>query len=472
MGTMRMLKQFRQFIVEWREIINPLLLFILLFISNLLAPHNAMAKFGSIVEVGLAGDFYFTKESANNGQAFANLFIQNKWSNSRLWLDVGAGGLIAEAGHSYIKAPQMYYQYGSQGQFNISFGRMKYDWSLLDNHWNIGMVQPLFSWDSAQPEVQGLSGLFVGVPLVKDKYEMMLFVSGLYIPSQGPSYELADGNLRSSNPWFSPPAQAVSFSGNEYQLEYNVDVPKVTEIVFRPSYGIALGSVQNKKGLIAKIFAINKPKNDLILPFDGALNTSTLKGNVLVRPQVGRHTVAGVDLGWNYKLGKTVLSWVYESKVDYNFNVKLDTTYPEIPEQNIYSLVQQVKLSPAQRLSFGYFHADKKRMEVKGLYASSSSVDTFQYRNRFDRAARVGWEGRLFKQSRRYRMKTKLSYTYDVVDSHSWISTDLRWAAFPGVEIFKHCDFFGGDGKSIKKNDFISNYQNNDRCYVGGHYVF
>ena len=78
---------------------------VVILFSNLSTAHG---EFGSIVDVGMGGDMYFTNNSANNGQGFVNLLIQNTWSRSQIWLDVGAGGLVGETATSYVKMPQFY----------------------------------------------------------------------------------------------------------------------------------------------------------------------------------------------------------------------------------------------------------------------------------------------------------------------------------------------------------------------------
>ena len=436
---------------------------------SLFGSQSLYADFGSIVDIGMAGDFYFSDGSANNGQVFANLLIQNTWSDSQLWVDVGAGGLVGDTAHSYIKAPQLFYRMGKRSKFNIVVGRELNDWSYLDSHWNMGMTQPLFKWDTAQPEEQGLTGIFVNIPVVEDTLDITLFGSYMYLPTQGASYQLTDGELRSSNPWFSSPIEAITLSGERIDLNYSLTVPKAQDVVFKPSYGLQIGTPISKMGFIASAFYLNKPRNELVLPFEGALNLSTFKGDINILPQVANHQVAGLDIGAKYSIGKTVLSWVREFGIDYD--VPLNTTYPVLSDQDIYSLATVFSVSKKQRVGLSYIKVDRQDTLVEGLF-SSTQIDAYAARNRFEEAARVYWEGLLAKVSSKYRVKTKLMYTQSLQKDNVWVSADVRWAASRGLEFFTHCDFFGSSKDQIVGEDFISTYQNNDRCLVGGHYAF
>jgi hypothetical protein len=427
------------------------------------------ADFGSVVDIGFAGDFYFTEQSANNGQGFVNLLIQNTWSDSQLWLDVGAGGLVGDTATSYVKAPQMYYRWGNRDQAHVTIGRALYDWSFSDEFWELGITQPLFTWNEARPETQGLTGLFVTLPVVPAIFEMTLFGSGLFIPSQGATYDLDDGSLRSSNPWFNEPVEILNLAGEEAQLTYDVDVPKTQDVISQTSYGVLLGTPQYKRGFLLSGYYLNKPRNELVLPFQGFLNLSNFNGDITVLPQVARHQTAGLDVGWNFENSKTVISWIYEGGVE--FDQPLDSTYPVLPDQNILSVVQLFRLSNAHKVWLGYVKAFREDTGVGGVFATSD-ISTFLRRNRFDEALRLKWSGLLFKKKSQYRINASLAYNQSLANDNIWISSDLRWALSPGFEVFKQCDLFGGSEEALLNSDFMSTFQNNDRCLIGAHYAF
>ncbi|MCB0379287.1 MAG: hypothetical protein KDD33_12410 [Bdellovibrionales bacterium] len=441
----------------------------MLFIPLLFAFEGAQAKFGSIVDVGLAGDFYFSKESANNGQAFANLLIRNDWSDSQFYVDVGGGGLIADSGHTYIKAPQFYYRGGSKQNLQWTLGRSLHNWSFLDSHWHMGLTQPLFLWNGAHPEEQGLTGAFLTIPLMNDTFEVTAFASYLFIPTQGASYEFTDGKITSSNPWFVEPVQAVSFSGNRIDLNYQLNTPKTQDVVFRASYGLSIGTPMNRKGWLINAFYLNKPANDLVLPFTGGLNLSTSQGDIDIRPEVARHQVTGLDAGWSGRSYKFVASWLHE--FEHKYAIPADSTYPILPDQDIFSLGTRYLISHSQRIWLSYLHVDRKKTGIEGLF-SSAQIDTYVKRNRFEKALQLKWQGLLFKSSRGYSVKSMMALYFDPDTDNTWITSDFRWAALANTEVFVQCDLFGSSHTEYLGKDFISTYQNNDRCLVGGHYAF
>jgi hypothetical protein len=441
----------------------------LLVFSVLLGSNQLWAEFGSIVDIGLAGDLYFNNSSANNGQGFVNLLIQNNWSESQLWVDVGAGGLVADAATSYIKAPQLFYRMGNTNRTHVIVGRYRHQWSQLDSFWDLGMTQPLFRWNQAMPEEQGLTGVFVKTPLFSDSLMLTLFGSYLFIPSQGPSFNLSNGKITSSNPWFSDPIEILNLSGEKATVNYDIAIPKTQDVIFKSSIGVQLATPDNKKGFQFNSFFLNKPRNDLVLPFEGFLNLTTFNADIKVAPQVARHSVAGLDFGWQTYYTKTVLSWLYESKV--NFQAPDNSTFPIIPEQNIFSLQEKVRLTSSQRMWLGYIYVNREDNKTGGVF-SNSSISTFLNRNRFDEALQIKWEGLLFKTDSQYRVKATLSYVQSIKRDNIWLNADLRWSAYKGFEVFTRLDFFGGSTKTIASYDFLSTYQNNDRILIGGHYAF
>lgn len=426
-------------------------------------------EFGSIVDVGLGGDFYFTRESANNGQGFVNLLIQNKWSNSKLWFDVGAGGLVGENAASYIKAPQFFYRIGQKGESYFTIGRAIHPWSFSDDYWNLGVTQPNFRWDEARPEIQGLVGFFGTIPLVKNKLEFTALYSPLFIPSQGPSYELINGNLTATNPWFSEPVEVLNFSGRKVDLNYQIDIPKAQEVILQDTFAAQISTPRNKKDGLFNLFVMDKPRNDLVLPFTGQLNLSTQNGDITVFPRVPRHTVYGADIGWNFKSAKTVLSYMHESDVRYE--APEGSLYPVIPEQDIYSATQIIRLTKAHKLSLGYIRTDREPNELAGN-TNGSQISAFAKRNRFDEAFRLKWMGLMFRSKSLYLVRTSFAFNQSLVRDNIWLSADVRWSIHKGVEAFTKCDFFGGKEETIVGQDFMSTYLNNDRCFVGAHYAF
>ena len=444
-------------------------LFVILF--PLLFLWGGEAQSGFIFDIGLGGDFYLVDKEASNGQGFINILLHDTSYESQFWLDLGAGGLVGETATSYLKAPQFYYSLGKVGESSITMGRVLLDWSYGDDFWNLGLVQPLFTWNEARPEAQGLTGIFLKVPLHRGGVELSFFASPLFLPGQGPSYQLTNGQFLSSNPWFSEPVNVVTLSGGErVELNFQIDLPKVQDVVQQISTGFLLGTPQHKKGFLFNGFYLSKPRNELSLPFSGSLNPITFKGDITVLPVVAYHRVMGIDMGWNAYGGKTLFSWIREADVIYT--APENSTFPTYTDQNIFSLTQLFRFKNHQRLWLAYINSQGGRVGTAGIF-SGGDVSVNLDQRRFDEAARVAWEGFLFRgRGKKHRLKLSLSGTYGLIQDNLWISTDLAWGLAQGVWLFSQCDFFGGSEPFILAGDFISTYQNNDRCFLGGHYAF
>ena len=429
--------------------------------------HLAEAKFQSSVNVGLLGDFYFQR-NIHNAQGFIDVFMGHKGIENEFWLDIGAGALVGTTSQSYIKIPQFYYQMNFTKRIHLIVGRYLNQWSYLDDHWMTGMIQPLFKWNMALPEKQGLTGLFLKLHLT-DNIDLTFFSSYLFLPSQGPVYELVNGRVVSSNPWFAQPVRVMNFLNQEIELRYNVNAPKTSDVIFRPSYGGRVGTSYDKTGWLLSAFYFNKSKNDLITPFNGHLNLTTFEGDVTIQPTVARHDVLGLDVGWNFGYLKSLISWLHESRIYYRRFP--DFTYPVIPRQDLFSIFQWIRLSKSQSLSLSYLKVIREPNKIEGIF-SDSQISTFLSRNTFENTVRLKWEGRFLESVDRSFLKTSFSYFQSFIVDHAWVSVDFQWFLNKRVALTSRCDFFGGYNQSPVDADFISQFQNNDRCLVGGSYAF
>lgn len=438
-------------------LINKLLTLIILLHSV------AYADFDSEVDLGFAGDFYFNNQDANNGQAFVDLFIQKKLSHSEFYLDVGAGGLAGNRASHYIKVPQLFYRQGDQNKLHAILGRSYHQWSVLDEFWNLGKTQPLFGWDQSQLQQQGLTGLFIKYPF--NGFSVTLFGSYLFLPEQGPTYDHVDGRFEANNPWFKEPVEVINLNGQRVDLSFDVQAPKTQDVIFQESVGIQLSRLDQSRGLLLNAFYLNKASNELILPFEGTLNLTSFTGDITIKPAVARHWLMGVDLGWSWENLSTVLSWMYESELDYQ--VPASTTFPIIPEQNMFSIRQFFQFNNQHRFWFGYLKSDREENAVGGVFATSQ-LTTFRERNRFDEVFRLQWEGLFFDRD----LTLKFGYNQSFVADTAWLNFGAKWHLNSGLSLTQRCDLFGGAEEEATNRNFISSYQNNDRCLVGGLYTF
>lgn len=432
---------------------------------------QAKSDYRSIVDITLLGDFYFTEESQTNGQGSGSILIEYLKEQHRFWVDIGAGGLLGSSGHSFVKAPQVFYQYGTGRSYQFYFGRWRTKWSNLDDQWNLGITQGRFLWDSSRPETQGLTGVFFEMNPVDSLFHFTAFASGFFLPDQGASFTLVDGALRSSNPWFFPPVQALSFGGNEFALNYRLQNPNLADILLRPSAGLKLEYNRDRSGFFSRGFFFHKPKNDLILPFEGTLNLASIEGDVTVIPVVAQHNVGGLDVGYRFQRdrGSVGLSWIGE--YDVTLEPPTNSTYPEFPDQNLFGASAEWAITSFQRIKASYMKVFRTATLAAGVHGDSN-IDVFGFRNRFEEAARLEWTGHFLHKEAVPTLKSHLALTVDPARRDTWIKGQLSWWIRRGLEAMVQCDFFGSQEADIAGDNFLTRFQNNDRCLVGGSYAF
>ena len=438
--------------------------FVLIFPCLSLSKSN----FQSSINVGLLGDLYFQR-NVHNVQGSIDILLDSRGYKDRFMLNLGAGALVGDSIQSYVKIPESYYQIGFPDKANVVLGRSIQKWSYLDDDWMMGIIQPFFKWNRPMPERQGLTGIFLNIPL---DYELnlMFFSSYVFLPSQGPGYKLVGGEITSSNPWFTQPVRIINFGDRETKLNYIVNFPKTKDIIFKPSYGGQLRTPYKKKDWVFNLFYLSKPVNDLIIPFDGQLNLTTFRGDVTIQPTVARHNVYGLDAGWNFGFLRTVFSWLHESSIQY---IKIpEFTYPIIPKQDLFSVLQWIRLTKSQSISLSYLKSFRQPNRIEGDL-SGSQISTFLVRNPFENTFRLKWEGSFQKTSNDHHFKTSVSCFQSFLVDHSWIQVAATWILKnQNIQLKGFCDFFGGYKNSPVDGDFISQYQDNDRCLFGGNYVF
>ena len=120
--------------------------------------------------------------------------------------------------------------------------RQRRTWSRLDEEFNLGVWQPQLRWDYLAPHQQGLFGVFLDFSF-SDSLQVLFFTSPLYLPDQGPNYQLNDGEFTSGNRWFIPPQSRValfngSMSGAGAPLFFAIDRPAEEKIILHSSFGI------------------------------------------------------------------------------------------------------------------------------------------------------------------------------------------------------------------------------------------
>lgn len=430
------------------------------------------APFSTYFDLTLLGDAYVTgeRDDLNNAQLQGRFKLSNEFSDYETYLDLGAGGLAGEKTENYFILPQAYISKSFGESNKVTVGRKVKSWSSLDEYWMLGDVQPLFRWDSARPELQGISGITHEFK-PNDNFQLELFASYLYIPSQGPSFSIADGKLTSGNPWFSPPGDILTVSGQPYDLLYSVKTPDLSDIVFQPSFGgvATVKSADDAYSIRGGYFV--KPRNELALPFEGTINISNNTGDIIVHPEVAEHKISTLDIAYKSQSWGVTLSGIYESDVE--FDKDPAWIYPKFSDQYKTGLMFNVQATPFHRVEVGGIRTFKNKITAEGLSAVGSNFDAYSFRNQYDNAVDFRLSSVFAPRPHGFLFQTKLRYAYDYKVETSLISADVNYNPLADLTFFTRVDFFGGKRDVTEPyNNLLVNYLDNDRFQLGVKYVF
>lgn len=447
----------------------------LLVILNLVigVPIFAMAApLSTYFDLSLLGDAYVVgqQNKLNNGQLHGRFKLLHEAESYQTYIDLGAGGLAGEKAESYFILPQAYFSAKVNQGTQITVGRRVMNWSSMDDYWQLGDVQPLFRWDAARPEIQGLSGIMVELKPASF-LQVDLFGSYLYVPTQGPSFSNVDGKLTSGNPWFSRPVDVLDLSGQPYDLIYSVKTPSVSDVVFQPSWGTSVMMKSPNEEYMIRAGYFVKPRNDLVLPFAGTLNLNSQTGDIVVHPRVAQHKLTTLDMGYKGSEWGMTLSSIFENNVHFDVNDS-NWIYPQYSDQYKVAAMFNFHLTPFHSLELGGIRTFKNSVSVQGL-GTGNSVDIYSFRNQYDNAADVRLSSVFLPRSHGFLFRTRLRYAYDYKVETSLVSADINYNPFSYLTWFVRMDLFGGKkGLSGAYNNLLVNYLDNDRFQTGVKYVF
>lgn len=219
---------------------------------------------------------------------------------------------------SYLNVREIYFTTHVYSNSMLHIGRKLQNWSALDTTWNLGVYQPQFKWNPLTPEKQGLTGFFWQKN--SSNYDVVLFVSPLYIPDQGASYELKEGQFQSSNPWFPMPPQNIKFQDELLPIDYEILKPEINSVIYQTQYGAKL-RLGESNGYFANLAGMYKPANQLALGYKGTLITTRV--HIEVAPKVYFENVGSADFGYRKDWGSLLFSLLYSKPQ----NPKFDSVY-------------------------------------------------------------------------------------------------------------------------------------------------
>lgn len=388
------------------------------------------------------------------------------FSESPLKVDVSAGIAIGAPLLNYLNIPELYLESRQSETETFYIGRKKMLWSELDAQWELGVWEPLFDWNPLAPERQGLTGFFWQVD--RPLYTVVLFASPLYIPDQGPSFEIENGEFVKGNPWFRRPADTIRIWQEATDIEYGFERPSESQVVLQNSFGGKV-SYGDPQGLRMQLSYVYKPINSLAVGYQGNLDLAEKKVNVQLQPQVYYHSLAGADFSYKVNRMRFGVSGILERPMQ-------DDPFASEWTRPVFS--DALLLSPFIEMDWGRWAFNYQRLDIFGGKVTEQGelanpdraplMAKYPFRQANQISVIGNWN---FTKVR--RLLTKVSYTIPDNDNFQLIRFNARWR-FSGLwSVLAEAQLVkAGDMASPADQNEISQLENNDRFMLGAGYVF
>ena len=339
---------------------------------------------------------------------------------------------------------------------NVKFGRQILPWSTVDQVWGFGKLNNRRNFDYFLPGQEGLVGLSYERKS-SNGMRYRTFLSGLYVPELNPPLDIdkKDQSITSRSPWADPPASSTVYQGTAMDIKYDVDYPKISEVIYRYSVGANLG--YESKHWVLDNFIMRKPENQLTADVDVNVDFATSTVNAAITPKFYYHDVYGSTLKY-----RNLDMEMYVSGIAVRPN-----TIPDVQDDVRYTEIK-----------------NKKRREdyVGGGISKSNDLYTlaFNYvarlspfnRNKEDLALDPRWNQAInFFASRNFGRFFSLSgdAKFDMLTTDRLVMFRAGYKVSQELLMNVGVNMIGTpkDGKS-----FWSPYKNNDAIFGGLRYVF
>lgn len=350
-------------------------------------------------------------------------------------------------------------------------GRKKNDWSELDRRWQLALWQPSFSIDALRPDEQGLTGIFLDYDT--KNFEVLGFVSPLFIPSMGPEVREEGGGLVADSRWYRAPSRDYDFNSRINTIQYDLEIPEATRLANNGSIAVMARAGNKEQGPWVVMSVGYVPVNELILSRKAFKDISQPKVDVTVSPDVTHHTLQSVDMGYTYKRLKLILSYLEDNPV-----VKLpdvDWSIQKLLPLRAYSATADFTIDNilTRTLAFQMSYLKVEGGGIQDIVEDGSPDDftLFDHRVKFTNAVSFRLEGQIARFFRRpFVSRFKYLYDYDqrgsLLNAEFLYYPDQKWALVMGGDVL------GVQDEHHMTSGFLNQYRANDRFYGGMTYVF
>jgi len=399
-------------------------------------------------------------------------------------IDVGGSFATSIENYSFIELPEAYFNWvNEEKNVEFSVGRRRELWSALDEDWGFGLWQPVNRFDALHPTEQGLSGVFASWG--NDVLTFTGFASLLFIPEQGSTFVVSNGNFVTHNPWFSKPPSSVDlFPGRPTsRLNFELQSPSTGSVINQPCLGLLMQVGSKRRddlGAYLRAAFIRKPRNQLTTPFETTyiLADNENYGDVVIYPRVEFQRLEALEFGYRTQTYATGFSALRDEPE--NQGVPRDST-GDSSRMSYQTLSSALYLSPyvewralsseswGPRLRIMLLDTEGGTTQAQGLLSSSSSL--FGYRVPYRRALSFQEDSMLWSRGS-WRLDQRLRWIEETIEKGTVLMVDARLSYTDSWRFALAADILGSRQPDSDTSTFIARFRGNGN--VSGHltYIF
>ncbi len=314
----------------------------------------------------------FAIEGAISFEKFYRVNIPEKTSNSQDWLELSLSNTqeTSEFGYAYDADLRLFINDDYDRNYSLAeawmikkyenakltFGRQKLDWHANEEFWQLGNLNGVQGFGLLDTKQEGLLGVQLETKLTKN-WNVNLFISYLYVPSLNPVLDVEDGKIISTSEWVRLPPTETRISGRTVPIHYELNFPKISDVVFKKSLGIQSGYNWGSGSISG--FAIYKPENKLRINAEASYVPAIDKVSVVADPVVNHHLMLGTQIEQNIS--------------DIKFIVGMDVTDPNAKLGKDFDILEPIKLEENNRTFSSEYFSVQPNYDRESYFHSSAN---------------------------------------------------------------------------------------------------
>jgi hypothetical protein len=350
----------------------------------------------------------------------------------------------------------------------FSIGRRVIGWTGLDAMWDLGDIEPLDGWDRLRSTPQGLTGIFLYAE--NNILSVRAFGSYLSLPELTPNNVIENHEFVSEDPQsIANIPQTFTLLNRPTSLGYNLDIPPLSQIIFRPSAALMI-ETRETMALHAKVGAAYLPLTYFPIAVSAILSIPNDDIPVNLYPRLLNHYVYTGELGYQLKNG---VSFGVNELIDQPETSVIPDDETSTPLTTSYTFSPWVKydLPRASFLVSQIWTRGGLDADVGPNASPNSSIFSSHlfYRNASQVAGTF-----LLIPSGKHATSLKVKYIHEYSIDADWIAADLYFQIQKNLSAF-----IGGDlinsvyGVSPDRGaEFLADLRTLDRIRVGAQYGF